>query len=61
LEQSCNNIANTLLQFPDLKRRVEYAELRAQHAEERAEEAWALVKSYQESNNKVGGNFFEIV
>ena len=30
-------------------------------AEERDEEAWALVKSYQESNNMVRGNSFEIV
>ena len=39
----------------DLERNLEYVNLRARAAEEKAEEAWALVKSYQESNDKVGG------
>ena len=38
----------------DLERNLEYANLQARAAEGKAEEAWALVKSYQEANNKVG-------
>ena len=32
---------------------MDYANLRVKAAEEKAEEAWALTKSYQESNDKV--------
>ena len=37
----------------DLERNLDYVNLQARAAEEKAEEAWALVKSYQESNDKV--------
>ena len=37
-----------------------YANLRAKAAEEWAEEVWALTKSYQESNDKVGANSFGV-
>ena len=40
-------------QKSDLERNLDYANLRARAAEEKAEEAWALVMSYQESNDKV--------
>jgi hypothetical protein len=42
-------------QISDLERNLDYANLRVKAAEERANEAWALVKSYQESNDKVTG------
>ena len=32
---------------------IDYANLQVKAAEERAEEAWTLTKSYQESNDKV--------
>ena len=38
----------------DLERNLEYANLQVRAAKEKAEEAWALVRSYQESNDKVG-------
>ena len=38
----------------DLERNLDYVNLWARAAEEKAEEAWALVKSYQELNDKVG-------
>ena len=37
---------------------LDYANLRVKATEERAEEAWALTKLYQESNDKVGANSF---
>ena len=38
----------------NLERNLDYVNLRVRAAEEKAEEAWALVKSYQELNDKVG-------
>ena len=45
----------------NLERNLDYANLQTRAVEERVEEAWALVKFYQESNDKVRGNSFEIV
>jgi hypothetical protein len=38
----------------DLERNLDYANLRAKAAEDRAEDAWAELKAYRESNDKVG-------
>ena len=45
----------------DLERNPDYANLRARAAEEKAEEAWALVKSYQESNDKVRWYSWDVI
>ena len=45
----------------NLERNLDYANLRARAAKEKAEEAWALVKSYQESNDKVGWYGWDVI
>ena len=45
----------------DLERNLDYAKLRARAAEGEAKEAWALVKSYQESNDKVRWYSWDVI
>ena len=40
---------------------MDYANLKARAAKEKAKEAWALVKSYQELNDKVGWYGWDVI